>query len=105
LYSHYEISDPNAENVNAFAVPLRTVIISVVAKVIPIVKIFVDDGAKVKSYAIAFDVAAAAPPILAKILNVADRLVVFVTTILETTAEVDDGTVYRLALLVSAGAD
>jgi len=78
---------------------------SVVASVIPKVNEVVELGKNEVSYTKALPTAAAAPPTRTKILAVAEMAVVLVTTIEETTAEVDDGTVYTFALEVSAGAD
>jgi hypothetical protein len=56
------------------------------------------------SYKTAFDAAAAAPEILTNIRQVAAVAVTLAIAKVETTAEVDDGTVYSAALLVLAGA-
>jgi hypothetical protein len=56
------------------------------------------------SYKTAFDAAAAAAAILTNIRQVAAVAVTLAIVKVETTADVDDGTVYSAALLVSAGA-
>jgi hypothetical protein len=56
------------------------------------------------SYKTAFDVAADAPAILTNIRQVAAVPVTLAIAKVETTADVVDGTVYSVALLVSAGA-
>jgi hypothetical protein len=85
-------------------VALCTVITSVVAKLIPIVKAVVELAAIEVPYTSAFPIAAAAPALRTYTVAEAAEAVTLVIVRVETTVLVAAGTVYRSALDVLAGA-
>ena len=86
-----------------FAVDAYIEITSVVARVIPRVRVNVSKAAIVVSYAKYCEFAMAAPDGLIAILNVPEDPARFATVIVDTTAEVEDGTVYRVVKVVALG--
>lgn len=85
------------------AVEPYTVITSVALSVIPNVNAVESDAPTVMSYATYWLLASAAPATLTAIRNVADEAVRLAITIVDTTACVAEGTVYRVVAVVALG--
>lgn len=101
LGSGYEISEPNALNESVAAVAY-TLILSVVASVIPIVTVYVVFAPIAVSRNKYCDVASPAPATATEIRNeVAAPWLQ--TTIVLTIVDVDAGTVYRSVSVVASG--
>jgi len=88
-----------------FAVDPYTVRTSVALRVIPSVSAVESDAPTVTSYATYWLLAKVAPATRAAIRKVAADAVKFAITIVDTTACVEAGTVYRVVAVVAAGLD
>jgi hypothetical protein len=86
-----------------FAVDAYIEITSVVARVIPRVRVSVSKAAIVVSYARYCEFAILAPACLIAILKVPEDPARFAIVIVDTTVEVDDGTVYKVVRVVALG--
>jgi hypothetical protein len=98
----YAISLPKAVKVR-FAVDAYTVITSAAPSVIPSVNAVESDAPTVMSYATYWLLANVAPATLQAIRNVAEVAARLAITIVDTTACVADGTVYRVVAVVALG--